>query len=333
MAFFFQLVKRLSPPTNLIKIFHIATICFLLTILSQLSAQQLPIFTQYNEYRGIVNPAFVPYEMFEENYRTSMGVAYRDQWLNIPDRPRTAALRYEQLNNNDRGIKLLYGGYFIHDQIGVFQTSDLKGRVSAQIKTRDDHDGKTVFSSGLLLGASRLQVSLADIAFVDGDPILFKENSSAVVPDVGIGFSVYNQFRNKDYFQIGIAAPQLLNYNKEFSNGEKSYDIRRVPHYYLTTSYYKSLVGNAHLEFSGWIKKVQNVPLNYDVMLRYKFDQRMWLGCGVNNSGIIHTEIGMNHHTSTGQRFKVGYSFNPTFHRHVIIFGNVHELNLSYYIK
>jgi len=310
------------------------TILFtLLATFSQVKAQQLPIFTQYNEYRGVINPAFVPYEIFEEGYSKSMGIAYRDQWVKIPDRPRTAALRYEATTQNRTGIKLLYGGYFIHDEIGVFQTSDLKARISAQFKTRDNSRGQSVFSGGLIFGVTKFQVNLADIAYVDDDPILFKENTSRITPDIGVGFSHYRQLNNKDYYQLGIAIPQLLNFNQNFTDGTTTFDIRRVPHYYVTGSYYKILANSAHLELATWIKKVKNIPLNFDVMLRYKFDRKMWVGGGLNNSGIIHTEIGMNYHTQDDNRFKIGYSFNPTFHRHVLIFGNIHELNVSYYLN
>ena len=143
---------------------------------------------------------------------------------------------------------------------------------------------------------------------------------------------MYNTFQNEDYLQIGLSIPQLINTDHIHASDTKDFDIKRVPHYYLSTSYYKLLKHQNHIEFSAWVKKVKNVPLNYDLIVRYKFDSKMWIGLGLNNGGIIHTEIGLNFALQNNNRVKVGYSYNPTFNSHGAVFGNIHELNFSYYV-
>ena len=312
------------------KVIYIVTLC--LTALC-LSGQQLPIFTQYSEYKGLIDPSFIPYEFYEEDFKVATGVAYRDQWVQIPDRPKTAAIRYEGITDKKNGVHLVYGGYFLHDDIGVFESNEIKGRIASTITLRKGRYTKTLLTAGVNLGIGIYQVNLANTPFLEDDPILFSANSTQIAPDAGLGISLYNSFQNDDYIQVGFSVPQVINLDHIHSSDTKDFDIRRVPHYYLSTSYYKILKDQNHIELSAWIKKLKNVPINYDIVVRYKFDSRMWVGIGMNNGGIIHTEIGLNFTLKDENRVKVGYSFNPTFSSHGAVFGNIHELNFSYYIK
>ena len=195
---------------------------------------------------------------------------------------------------------------------------------------RDEGRANTEFTSGLSLGAGRYQVNLSDKAYIDGDPILFRADPVGISPDLGVGVSVINRFKNNDVATLGFSAPQILGQEPEFSDGNKVFDVKRVPHFFGTFSYFWDLGDDNYLEFSSWVRKVKTLDLNYDFNVRYKFDDRMWIGAGLSSSGIIHTEIGMYFHHINGNTVKGGYSFNPTFATHSVIFGNIHELTLSY---
>ena len=295
--------------------------------------QQLPLFTQYAEYKGLIDPSFIPYEMYAEDYKVATGLAYRDQWVQIPDRPRTAVFRYEGITDKKNGVNIIYGGYFLHDDIGIFASSEIKGRIASSITLKKTRYTKTLLTAGVNLGLGLYQVNLANAPYIEEDPELFRDNSTEVAPDAGLGISLYNTLRNADYFQIGFSMPQIINLDHIHSSDTKEFDLRRVPHYYISGSYYKMLKGHNHIEFSTWVKKVKNVPINFDAVIRYKFDSRMWVGAGFNSSVIIHTEIGVNFVVQDDNRVKAGYSFNPTFKSHGVVFGNIHEINFSYYLK
>ena len=101
----------------------------------------------------------------------------------------------------------------------------------------------------------------------------------------------------------------------------------------MTSSYYKVLGDDRYFEFSGWIKKVDNIPFNLDVNVRYKFVHNMWLGVGYNSSSIIHTEVGyIFNNWDEDRRLKIGYAYNPSWTSFGVSFGATHELNLSYLI-
>jgi len=293
-------------------------------------SQQLPIFTQYSEYGGLINPSYIPFSQYHTEHKTALGAAYRDQWTQLPDRPRTLAVRFESSTNYSRGVNLIYGGYILKDQIGVFQTTEVQARVGGFFRTTNERNKKSGISIGLNFGAGQYRADLADLAYVDLDPILFKENAAVIYPDVGVGVSFLNEFDNNDYLQLGLSVPQMFGLDHTYTNERKEFDIRRVPHYYLTSSYYKILSDDTYLEFSGWAKYVKELGINYDLLIRYKFSENMWIGFGGNSSYIIHTEAGAIIQYGSDSEVRIGYSYNPTFYSHSVIFGNIHELSLAY---
>lgn len=298
---------------------------------AELFSQQLPLFTQYSEYQGIINPAAVNYDYYQDGFGTSIGVSYRDQWINAPDRPRTVAIRAEQVHAPRRGMSFIYGGYLIHDQVGVFKNTGITGRIASMFRFAGNSLDEGAISVGLNIGAYRYQTDLAELRRATIDPVLFSESTNKIYPDVGVGVNFYKLLGNDDYVAFGVSVPQVFGLNLTFKNGEDEFDVTRIQHYYATGSYYKVLGDDRYLEISGWAKKVQNVPVNADFNLRYKFSSIMWLGFGYNTSGIIHTEAGVifdSYHED--KRFKIAYAYNPTFTSYGVVFGGTHELNLSY---
>ncbi len=299
-----------------------------------LSAQQLPIFTQYSEYGGLINPSYIHFDSYHLDYETSAGVSYRDQWSQIQDRPRTFIARYEKSNTKHDGANINLGGFLISDKIGVFNTTELRTRVAVFFKTKDARkQGFGGFSLGLNLGISQYTVDLRELSQIDIDPLLFEGRSAVFTPDLGVGLSYINEFRNNDYLQVGFSVPQIFSLNPTFRNESQRFEIQKVPHFYLTGSYYKILKDKRYLEFSTWIKRVENIPLNIDALVRYRFNQYLWVGAGANSAGIIHTEVGLVYLTNSKKQFKVSYAFNPSFISHTALLGNIHELNITYLLK
>lgn len=311
----------------------VVLILFLWLCCSKAIAQQLPLFTQYSEYGGIINASHLPFQIYHAKKKSLYGAAYRDQWTKLPDRPRTMAIRYESATTYKRGVNLIYGGYILKDRIGVFQTTEIKARMGGFFRTTSSRYKTGGIAIGLNFGAGQYRVDLANLAYAEVDPILFKENSSIIYPDIGIGISYVAQFENEDYLQLGLSVPQIFGLDHTYTNDRKEFDIKRVAHYYLTGSYYKILTNGTYIEFSGWVKRVKNLDLNYDFLFRYQFSEHMWLGVGANSSAIMHTEIGTIIQYGSSGEFRLGYSYNPTFYSHSVIFGNIHEVSLSFSIE
>lgn len=293
-------------------------------------AQQLPLFTQFSEFSGLINPSYIPMEHYHFGHNTFTGIAYRDQWNQLPDRPKTFAARFEKSTDRRRGANLVYGGTILHDEIGVFTTTELKGRISTYFKTSSSRYRFSAFALGLNLGIGQYRADLEEFAYINVDPILFQENSAVIYPDVGFGVSYVSQFYNDDYLQVGIGVPQIFALDHTYSNNRKEFNILRLPHLYFSGTYYRMLSEETYLEIATWVKHVKNIPLNYDFIVRYRFAENLWIGAGANNAGILHTEAGIIFESYSDDQIKIGYAFNPTFHTHSLIFGNIHELNIAY---
>lgn len=243
------------------------------------------------------------------------------------------AVRFESATTYKKGVNLIYGGYLLNDKIGVFQTTEVKARLGGFFKTTNSRYKTGGIAIGINFGAGQYRVDLANLAYTEIDPILFKENTAVIYPDVGIGISYIGQFENDDYLQVGLSIPQMFGLDHTYTNDQKEFDVKRVAHYYLTSSYYKILGDETYIELSGWAKRVKHLDLNYDFLFRYKFSEHMWLGIGANSSAIIHTEIGAVMKYGSNGEFRLGYSYNPTLYSHSVIFGNIHEVALSFSIE
>ena len=56
------------------------------------AAQQLPLFTQYREQIGIINPAAIQGDYFIYEHNVSMGGSYRRQWVGLDNAPTTQTI-------------------------------------------------------------------------------------------------------------------------------------------------------------------------------------------------------------------------------------------------
>ncbi|MDQ3015999.1 MAG: type IX secretion system membrane protein PorP/SprF, partial [Bacteroidota bacterium] len=80
----------------MVNFIRIISVLFLVVVYNEMKAQQLPLFTQYREFQGIINPASISHDyLFWEGYTTSFGISYRNQWSKIKGGPVTSTIRAE----------------------------------------------------------------------------------------------------------------------------------------------------------------------------------------------------------------------------------------------
>ena len=297
-----------------------------------LSGQQLPLFTQYSENRGLINPASIHPDYFLKDYNANIGITHRSQWNAIPNHPETTAIRAEVLSEAG-GSSILAGAYIIRDQAGPISQTGVYGRFNF-INT-SDYSNKNGFALGLLGGIVQYRINgtqrLADDV---GDPTLLEaELATTNAPDIGLGVSFFQELKNRDVIYIGASVPQILNLTQTFTDENSSFDFSRIRHYYGTASYYRFLGEVSHLELSAWVRYLPGVPINYDGNLRYRMSDLMYIGVGWNSAGLGHFEAGFYLGESINlydNQIKLGYSYDPAFNRFGFSFGNTHEFTMSY---
>ncbi len=319
----------------------LSIILVLSTLLTfDLNSQQLPLFTQYSEYQGIINPAAVNYDFFQDGYPLAFGTSIRQQWRNVPTAPKTMLLRGEYFWETGNTFNVLSGGYVINDQVGYISTTGIFGRIAIVKTSRSGfryNASDNGLSVGLLGGIVQYRVDtpgLQQIAVDKGDQAL-GNRATLIRPDVGIGISYYYKLggRSKDYIFLGLSVPQVLGLTIEFPEG---FDIVRTPHYYATGSYFKALSKYTHFEITTWVRKVKSVPVSLDVVAKYRFHQSIWFGIGMNSVRHVSAEFGLTFDSSNykhDHRYKLAFSFNPFGPSYRGEFGDTFEVNLSYMIN
>ncbi len=313
---------------NLLPIFFFVFLC-------QISrAQQLPLFTQYSEYQGLLNPSAVLNDYFLYEYNLTMGMSVREQWIGVPGSPQTQAIRGEYMVNTGQAFNFLFGGYLMNHTTGPISFTGIYGRVAGLMTDYDPVFGG--LSIGISGGLIQYRVDVEELRRLYPDDILTYQSQTKFFPDVGVGATYYRRMQEgwfkDDNIYIGISAPQVLGLNLQFRDDNGEFNIKRVPHYYGFLSYYKYISSVSYLEFSTWGKFVPSAPTNFDFNIRYQINHLLWIGAGASTAGIGHFEFGLLFDdllAGWDNRVKVAYAYDPSFTTYGARFGNSHELNIS----
>jgi type IX secretion system PorP/SprF family membrane protein len=298
-----------------------------------LKAQQLPLFTQYQENIGILNPAAVNsnYILYENN--VSFGLSYRRQWVGIETAPTTQTLHGEYLFAESGSFGWIAGGYVLNDKTGPTSFTGAYGRF-AGIITDDPYFGGLSF--GLSFGAVQYRVNVSEIRLTQPEDILTAEDQSRVYPDFGLGAYFYRQieggFLDDDHVYVGVSVPQIFALNLEFKDDTGAFSTQRVQHYYAMAGLYHYLRNDSHFEPSIWVKYTPDAPVNVDFYLRYQMVSNFWIGTGASTSGNYHFEAGyiIGDNVGWDSKLRIGYGFDYSFTSFGPDAGTAHEINLSY---
>lgn len=311
--------------------FSVITALFTCLFAAPLHAQQMPLFTQYREMHGILNPAAIPYGFLTAQNKTSIGISNRRQWLDMPSPPTTQILRGEYFAADRTGVTLLTGGYLINDQTGPTGFTGLYGRVAGVVTSDAEIGGVSV---GLALGAVQYRLKTSQLKLRDADDIRATEDRTKMYPDLSIGAFWYQRFGDfsDDYVYAGVSVPQIMGLDLSIVDLDKALQYRRAPHYYASAGWYHFFGEGSFIEPSVWVKYVQNVPINVDFNVRYQAANSFWVGAGSSVSGNIHAEVGVVLGKNIGfdSNFRVGYGFDYSAQTYGPFTGTTHEINISY---
>ena len=302
------------------------------------TAQQLPLFTQYREYQGMINPAAINSDYFNWEHNLSIGASYRNQWTNLSGSPKTMALRGEYVMSEN----LLAGAYILNDQTGLIGLTGIYGRLAGMISfdnnsnnyNRNGSSSSNLLSFGLNIGYVQYRIKGDDIKLPDPNTPINYSNSTKYHPDVGLGIFYKTELNLMDFY-AGISIPQVFGFNLEFEKNGETIQYERVRHYYGQIGCYKNFADGVFIEPSIWFKYTPNTPLNIDINIRYLQQGRFWFGGGVSQSfeqgTLMNLEIGIYAFNATSEyrNIKIGYGFGRPI-GNLGEFGNTHEINVSY---
>lgn len=286
-----------------------------------LSAQQLPIFSQYREAAALLNPAMLPGNWLRYEADLNFALLYRNQWTRIEGAPRTFFLNQSYVNDD---YNFLLGGTITGDQTGPLSQIGAYLRAAYQIR----FDRRNWLSVGLSGGGLQYRVNGAELDFAQAGDV-GEQSLTTLAADFAFGASFYHLTRNYTYYYAGLSVPQTFGFDLSFRNDDNGINIQRIRHYYGLLGVAFNLQADDWLEVSSWVKFVPNVPVHVDLNLRYEYNRIFWFGIGGSTAGAAQIEAGTFLEMGSGDLL-LGYGYNHYLRSYGPQFGGAHEFKLGY---
>ncbi|MEJ7694297.1 type IX secretion system membrane protein PorP/SprF [Daejeonella sp.] len=284
----------------------------LLTAFSfQLSAQQLPLYSQYMFNTLEINPA---YAGFKESMQFT--TIFRKQFNGIKNSPQTAMISFDMPIGR---TKLGVGVKLVDDKFSVSRTTGAQGSLSYHI---DGDNSKLSF--GMQIGALNYKANMMDLNLTNpGDPI-FAQDVNTLVANFGTGI-----FYNTDKYYAGISVPNLARTNlRETNVALDSYDVKQSPHFYVNAGMLIDLNDNFILKPSFLLRGVRGIPLNYDVNANVFFKELFSVGVSYRSNSAV---VGLMD-VRIIPDLRLGYAYDYDVGRLNTFTKSTHEIILRYSI-
>jgi len=280
----------------------------LITFAAEISAQQLPQFSQYllNDYA--VNPAVA-------GSRDALEIRSNNrlQWTGIQDAPRTYTLSFsDPIANGKMGI----GAYLFTDVVGPTRRIGLQGSYAYHFKATDE------LNIGIALSVGLLEYT------IDGDKIrLEEENDPARINTLGrsrVFDSKAGVYVHTDKLFIGFSIPQF------FQSNLNLYDVdepksRIETHYFAYAGYKLDVSENIMIEPSFMVKSVVPTPAAIDLSLRAFYQQKIWIGSSFRMNDAVVAMLGYKWE----DRIVFAYSYDLSMSDITGYSGGTHELMIG----
>lgn len=273
------------------------------------SAQQDPLYSQYQFNQLMINPAYAGiYDRF------SAGVITRFQWAGIEGSPRTNTIT---ANSALAEGKIGLGAVVMNDRFGVNNNYEIQLSSSYNIA----FNRTTKLAMGIQGGLIQYgyDFSKVNLDFFD-DPELLNGHENFTRPNFGAGLMLLNP-----NFFIGFSIPRILNVS--ITDGSTQSE-RYKRHYYLTAGI-TAEIQRTPVKATTLIRSLAGDTYSFDVTLTALLEDVMWAGVSVRD--LQH--FGVIGIFEIGESLRLGYSFElPTNN---LIHGNygTHEVSISYNIR
>jgi len=287
----------------------VAILLVIAGVLTSVSAQQSPHFTQYMFNDFVINPAIAGTNDFYQ-IRSN----HRFQWMGITDPPLTNTL---SIYGPHGKLPMGFGGYFYNDVTGPTSRTGITGSYGYNIELFND----VRLSGGLSLGFMQYKIDgtqfnakdLADLAI---QPIV----NSSYMPDAAVGVYLY-----AENYYAGFSANQLLN-NKLTVFGEKSGLNRLKSHFYITGGYKFEVNRDIEVEPSVIIKATSPKAYQFDLSARVIYQEMFWGGLSFRMKDAVSVLLGYTYQ----EKFSFGYAYDMGINGLRKFNSGSHELMIGY---
>ena len=300
------------------KIFNILIgICLLL---GNISAQQMPIYSQYFINGFLINPAMAGFDG-----TLKFQLSARDYVIGFKDGPKTftasANGRFLRQSANVRKGKLFsqsgkvgMGGLIYSDNNGLVNKFGLQYTYAYHIDLLASQ-----LSFGLSASLSQTRIDANKLDFNEYEPLLkdgFK--NSALVPDASIGIFYKNQAH-----YAGLTVSNLFQRSIHFGTFDYHYIMYR--HYYLLGGTSFNVGQDAYVAPSVLLKATSNRLVQGEFSTRFSFKDDFWIGVTYRTPQIAALMIGVR-----AEKVFVSYAYEYNFGAIRTFSFGAHEICVVY---
>jgi type IX secretion system PorP/SprF family membrane protein len=300
-----------------------------------LTAQQLPIYSQYLYNKFLVNPAHAGSDGY-----TSLNITTREQWVGYSGAPRTYSISWQtrvlkkgyELKKNllNRTIyrpksdgKVGFGGYIFSDKNGLIRKTGFQTAYSYHLWLQDF----TQLSFGLALNGYYFTVDVDQGSFMNQDEPLLNNNlrKGVFVPNADFGVYLLNP-----RFDLGISAQQLFGSSVIIGTlGGSEYKMYR--HYYIFGSYNLNSGEKTVIQPSLLLKTSEQLKPQADFGMTYIYNDSFWAGLAYRTSGAIIANIMVRLLPSNVNKSSLyfGYAFDFTANKIQNATYGSHEITVA----
>ncbi len=295
------------------KYIYIITIVVSSGFLCSLSAQQTPVFANYNYNTVIINPAHAGFYPNPEVTLTNRG------YLNTIDgSPRNIGLLFNSpLHSEKTGL----GAGVFSDQVGVTTTTNLFGAYSYKIFFDHNYNrarwwsyNPHVLSFGITAGATIYDENLLELG-IQNDPN-FANNINTTIPTLGIGI-LYN--RNNMY--LGFSAPNVLG---DSLSSEDNINLKAPYYVYTGYRFFASRFEEILINPSALVKYVSGAPAQLDLNTMLSYKNKIEVGGGYRTNASINILAGLY----ISDHLRLIYNYNQMLRNAPV--NTTHGIILSY---
>ena len=286
---------------------NILRIILFVCIANVVSAQQIPLTSQYMFNNYLLNPA----EAGSVDY-IPITLSARAQWNGIKGAPKTEFFSAHSKLGANNGV----GGYVYNDETGPISQKGIQLSYAYHLSINDEE--KISFGLAGLLFSHDINSAYLHPGEED-DELLNTLKSNVVSSDINFGIMYYT-----DKYKVGFSALQLLE-NKLYSSTTNLSDQKSARHYYLSGEYSFEMNDKIDLVPSTLVKYVAGAPFQFDVNVKALYIKEYWIGVSYRHSNAVVAMLGLNM-----ENFSFGYAYDYSITDIADYSGSAHEIFLTY---
>lgn len=282
-------------------------------------AQQDPHYTQYMYNMNVMNPAYAG-----SKETLSIGLLYRQQWVNVDGAPKTATFSI----HSPVGKKVGLGLSVISDKIGPVEENNIYGDFSYTLNLGGEHRLAMGIKTGLTFQKVGLFSDIGNGYVPQPGDVAFQQNSSNSYFNIGTGLFYYTQ-----KYYIAASVPNMLEatYLDVHENGQQYQFGSEKQHFFLTGGYVFNLSDATKLKPSFMVKSAFGAPVSLDLSANALFFDKFEIGATYR----LDDSFGAMVNYVISPSVRIGYAYDhiisdlnvttPASHEFMLLF----DLNMS----